>query len=99
MSVNTNTNMYIYTYTYKHTDKHTYMRRSGGRGGRRCEVTVGIGHVRHWCKVMTTKKIFKVRFEKAQSGVPRRKTRASTGQEQEQETVRSREEKLYKTAQ
>ena len=43
-------------------------------------------HGRIWCKFTKTKKVFMLRFEKAKSGILRRKTRASTGQEQERET-------------
>ena len=61
----------------------------GERGGR-CEVMVGIGHGRSWCKVTTTKKIFQVRFEKAKSGDSRRDTRANKRQAQERETKSGR---------
>ena len=45
-----------------------------------------MGHGRIWFKVTKTKKICMLRFEKAKSGILRRKTRVSTGQEQERET-------------
>jgi len=63
------------------------------RRDRKKEVTVRIGHGRNLCKAMTTKKIFKVRLGKAESGI----SRCDTSKIKQEARARTRDEVGRKT--
>jgi len=87
MYVIRNTNIiHIHTYTRTHIYIQTLEEREGGIEKK--EVSVGIGHGRNLCNVTTTKKILKVRFGKAKSGISRR----DTSERKQEARARTRDE-------